>query len=134
MKLFVDTGVLVAAADASERRHRASAAILERPDEKLVTDAILSEAHHLIAARVGWPVAVAFLASIDHDLIVEPSTRADRERAVDLCQTYRDARLDFTDALTIAIAERLDVSVIATLDARHFRLVQPSRAAFELIP
>lgn len=133
--MLIDTGILVAAADSSDRHHDAAVDILHKPGEKVVTDAILSEAHHLIADRSGWPVAAAFLESVDHDLVVECSSRADRDRARGLCRKYLDARIDYTDALTVAVAERLDERVIATLDRRHFAVVRPRHAkAFEIIP
>jgi uncharacterized protein len=45
-----------------------------------------------------------------------------------------DFPLRGTDASVIALAERLDVSVIVTLDRRHFAAVAPRRVgAFELI-
>lgn len=84
---------------------------------------------------MGWQIAAAFLQSVDHDFFVECSSRSDRDRAKELCGTYLDARLDFTDALTIAIAERLGEKVIATLNARHFRVVRPRHVpAFEILP
>lgn len=101
----------------------------------MVTDAIVAEAHHLIAARVGRKVATAFLGSLDDDLFVECSTRADRDRAADLCRRYMDAGFDYTDGLTVAIAERLGETVVATLDQRHFSAVRPRHVvAFGLVP
>ena len=133
--MMVDTGVLVAAADRSERRHRDAVAVLTAGGEKVVTDAILSETHHLIAARVGFKIAAAFLGSIDRDLVVESSVASDRARAREICVTHIDARIDYTDALTIAIAERIGEAVIATMDERHFRLIRPRHiTAFEIIP
>ena len=42
---------------------------------------------------------------------------------------------DIIDASTIAIAERLDQTVIATLDERDFRIVRPAHIdAFDLLP
>jgi predicted nucleic acid-binding protein len=126
---------LVAAANAADPHFDAARAILERPDTKIVTDAIVSEGHHLISARVGRRVAAAFLESLDDDLFVECSMRPDRDRAAELCRRYLDAGLDYTDALTVAIAERLEERVVATLDLRHFRAVRPRHiAAFELVP
>lgn len=133
--MIVDTGVLVGAADAADPRSEPARAVLEGPGDKVVTDAIISEAHHLIARRVGWGIAAIFLRSIDHGLYVECSQRADRERATQLCRTYLDGRLDYTDALTVAIAERLDERVVATFDSRHFRVVRPLHVdSFEIIP
>ena len=133
--MLIDTGILVAAADSSDPNNEAAVGILANNAEKLVTDAILSEAHHLMSARSGGKVAAAFLESVDHDLFVECSTRADRDRAKGLCRKYLDARLDYTDALTIAIAERLNERVVATLNPRHFRLVRPRHVtAIEIVP
>lgn len=133
--MIIDTGILVAAADRTEARHDAAAAVLAAAGNKIVTDAIVSEAHHLMSARVGYDVAAAFLTSLDHDLIVEPSNRGDRERAAEICAAFIDARIDYTDALTVAIAERLGESIVATLDERDFRLIRPRHIpAFDLIP
>jgi len=133
--LIADASVLVAAADPRAPAHAAARELLVQPGEKIVTDAILSEAHHLIAKRAGWGIAAAFLESVDTDLVVEVSTPLDRARARDLCRRYLDARLDYTDALTVAVAERVGERVIATLDERHFRMLRPSHvASFEIVP
>lgn len=134
--MLVDTGILVAAADSSDRRSGDAQGVLEaNAGGMIVTDAILSEAHHLISARIDRRVAAAFLESVDFDFFVEASTRADRDRAKELCREYLDAGLDYTDALTIAIAERIGEPVIATLDRRHFGLIRPRHvAAFEIVP
>jgi predicted nucleic acid-binding protein len=42
-----------------------------------------------------------------------------------LVDTHRDFPLGTTDASVIAIAERLDVTEIATMDHRHFPNVRP---------
>jgi hypothetical protein len=47
-------------------------------------------------------------------------TAADISRASEIVATYADMRLGFVDAFVIALAERLDVKQIATVDRRHF--------------
>lgn len=42
----------------------------------------------------------------------------------ELVTTYRDFPLGTTDASVIAVAERLGVTEVATLDHRHFRAVR----------
>ncbi|MGH9917869.1 MAG: type II toxin-antitoxin system VapC family toxin, partial [Nitrososphaerales archaeon] len=50
-------------------------------------------------------------------------------------ETYADLGLGTVDATVVAIAERLAVAQIATLDRRHFTVVRPAHvAAFELLP
>lgn len=48
---------------------------------------------------------------------------------------YADAKLDFVDAIIAAIAERLNITRILTLDQRDFRLIRPRHCeAFEILP
>ena len=53
-------------------------------------------------------------------------TGADWTRVRALIDRYQDLRLGGTDAGLIAIAERLGVTRVATLDHRHFRVVRPA--------
>ena len=53
----------------------------------------------------------------------------------ELVEQYADLPLGTTDASVIAIAERLDLNEIATLDRRHFTVVRPRHVdAFTLLP
>jgi predicted nucleic acid-binding protein len=48
---------------------------------------------------------------------------------------YSDNQLDFTDAAIVAIAERLDITRVYTLDRRDFSIIRPSHCNyFELLP
>lgn len=52
-----------------------------------------------------------------------------------LVEQYADLPLGTTDASLIAVAERLDITEIATLDRRHFTVVRPRHVeAFDLVP
>jgi predicted nucleic acid-binding protein len=53
----------------------------------------------------------------------------------ELVRTYKDARLDPADVSVVAIAERLAITHIATLDRRDFSLIRPRHvSAFTLLP
>ena len=53
----------------------------------------------------------------------------------DLVVTYGDLPLGTTDASVVAVAERLKVAEVATLDRRHFAVVRPSHVdALALLP
>ena len=48
---------------------------------------------------------------------------------------YTDSRIDFVDCVITAMAERLNISRILTVDQRHFRLLRPSHIpAFDILP
>jgi predicted nucleic acid-binding protein len=52
-----------------------------------------------------------------------------------LVDTYADLPLGGTDASVIALAERLGITTVMTLDQRHFRVVRPNHVeALELVP
>jgi predicted nucleic acid-binding protein len=60
---------------------------------------------------------------------------ADRTRATDLLEKNADARVDFVAGGLAAVAERLNITRILTLDRRHFMLFRPRHcAAFEILP
>lgn len=90
----------------------------------------------MLAKLVGARAEAEFLASIaDGDLHVEPLVLADYRRSGELVDTYADLGLGMVDASVVAIAERLGVGQIATLDRRDFRVVRPRHVdAFELLP
>jgi predicted nucleic acid-binding protein len=52
-------------------------------------------------------------------------TGADYRRMAELVERYADLPLGTCDASVIALAERLDLDEVATLDLRHFRVVRP---------
>jgi predicted nucleic acid-binding protein len=52
-----------------------------------------------------------------------------------LVESYRDFPLGGADASVVALAERLGVAQVATLDRRHFTVVRPRHlVAFTLLP
>ncbi len=59
---------------------------------------------------------------------------ADWLRIADLVSKYRDLPLGTTDASVIAAAERLGVNDIATIDRRHFTVVQSTLGTLTLLP
>lgn len=69
------------------------------------------------------------------DLAVEILTPTDWLRIAELVDTYADLRLGGVDASMVAVAERLGVGKLGTLDLRHFRVVRPRHVdAFVLSP
>jgi uncharacterized protein len=53
----------------------------------------------------------------------------------ELVETYADFPLGTTDAAVVAVAERLQIIDVATLDRRHFSVVRPWHVeAFTLLP
>ncbi len=64
-----------------------------------------------------------------------PNSRTKTYRMAELVDAYLDLPLGIVDAAVIAIAERLGLKEVATLDHRHFSVVRPRHApTFTLLP
>jgi hypothetical protein len=90
----------------------------------------------MIATRLGPRAEVRFLGSLAAgELLVEHVTAADWLRIAELVAKYRDLRLGTVDACVVALAERLRIATVITLDERHFRVVRPAHVeALTLVP
>jgi predicted nucleic acid-binding protein len=73
------------------------------------------------------------LAAGELDLV--PTVPSDLARMAELVTVYADLPLGAVDASVVAIAERLGIREIATLDRRHFSVVRPRHAeVFSIVP
>lgn len=138
--ILVDTNVVVALADRSDTAHELCRRWLEeQTDEVALPITVLAEACYLID-RFGGPIAEAqFLDSVGS----EPArqfrpvdlTDADLRRMSELVRQYADRRLGGTDASLVAVAERLGITTIATVNRRDFDNVRPRHVpAFAIVP
>ncbi|MGH9127015.1 MAG: hypothetical protein ACRDZ8_20165 [Acidimicrobiales bacterium] len=58
----------------------------------------------------------------------------DWDGAVELVETFADRGLGLVDASVVAVAKRLGITAIATLNHRDFTVVRPRHTAFDLLP
>jgi predicted nucleic acid-binding protein len=96
---------------------------------------VITEVTYLLGSRLGSAAEVRFLGDLAAgNLIPEPVAAGDWLRIAELVSQYRDLPLGTVDASVVATAERLGVMQVATLDRRHFTVVQPAHGSFELLP
>lgn len=137
MPILVDTGPLVAYSISNDNDHERVRAVLEEAsDQFLVPITVLPEVCYLIERQLGARAEAQFLTSMARgELLVEPLTSSDLLRCAELVRHYADNPIGFVDASIVAIAERLNVTRILTLDRRHFGAIRPRHtAAFALLP
>jgi uncharacterized protein len=135
--ILVDTGPLVAVGAADDRHHKVCTEFLSSATEELLVPATVSaEVCYLLERRAGSKSEVAFLRLFPAGRLVPVDvTTVDYERMAELVELYDDWPLGGTDASLIAIAERLGVTKVATLDRRHFSPIRPRHVkAFSLLP
>jgi uncharacterized protein len=134
---IVDTGAVLALADATDPRHHdVSNALATQVGGLILPDPVLFESAQLVGRRYG---PVAEVRMIRH--LVTTNWRrvsvadADLDRVMELLTEYADAHIGFIDAAIVAIAERLGATRLFTLDRRDFGIIRPRHvAAFEILP
>ena len=135
MLAIVDAGPLYATVDASDTDHARSLDVLQRPDLRLVIPAlVVAEVTYLIGRRLGPLIEATFLRGLQSFDVVAPAA-VDWLRIGDLVEHYGNFPLGGTDASVVALAERLDIETVITLDHRHFGPIRPHHcSAFRLLP
>lgn len=126
MSLVLDTGPVLALLDAGDPMHHACVAMTQRTQERLVlVDATLVEIDYWVRKKLGLPVWQAFVEDIAKGAYrVEHLRSDDLQRMAELEAKYADLSLGMVDAAVLTVCERLREPKVATLDQRHFRVVQ----------
>lgn len=136
--ILIDAGPLIAGFDRTDTHHEQCAELLRTlPGPLLVPGTIVAEVCYMISREgFGATVEARFLRSFtDGSLRHADLESRDFERMAQLVEKYADFPLGGSDASVIALAERLHVTTILTLDRRHFRAVRPAHIdAFQLLP
>lgn len=96
---------------------------------------VIAEVSHFVP-RMGIDAELSFLADLAEGALEPvPVDPIDWPRIIELTWRYQDLPLGTVDASVVALAERLRITQIATLDRKHFSVVKPLHAdAFELLP
>lgn len=136
-KSLFDTGFLYAYLDETDDFHeKCSTAFEIEATSALLPDIVLPELAYLILRGLSVTALVRFLQRVaNEDFILERTTVGDLERAAEILDQYNDNNIDLVDAVIVAMAERLEIKKILTVDRRHFSVFRPKhRSAFEIIP
>ena len=130
-RLLCDSGPLIATFNKKESQHQRCVRLLaEWPGRLLVPEPVLGETCNFLRNNVprGAAAEIRFLHAMldergDFD-IIDPVPE-DRRRAVELADRLATAPVGYVDAMVIAIAERLRVPHIATIDYKMVGMMNP---------
>ena len=135
MSLLLDTGIVYAYYDRSDRWHNRARTLGQGAERGLILPApVIPEVDHLLGQRLGAKSRLTFYAGIvEGYYLVADLPKASYGRIADLNRRFDDLSLGFVDAAIVALAETLGLTRIATTDRRH---VDPLAAALslELVP
>lgn len=136
MKSLIDTGFLFAVLDKKDGSHFLCSEALNGELDPHLPEAVLPELAYLVLRDLGYEIWVNFLRSLAAGELPLISTDIrDINRAAEIMEQYRDSKIDYVDSVVMAIAERLDITRILTVDRRDFGLFRPRHCDyFEIIP
>jgi predicted nucleic acid-binding protein len=134
---IIDSGFLYGFIDNTDVHHSSVSPVLKaiRSPIYLPIPAI-TEITYFLSKRLGNAVTANFLEDLySTDLILEDPTPLDYLRSAEILRKYNDQNIDFVDACIVAMAERLNITTILTVDRRHFSIFKPVHCdSFELLP
>jgi hypothetical protein len=137
MAIIADTGPLIALIDDDDHHHAAVAHyVISTRDAILVPSPVIPEVCYMLSDNLGPEVELQFVRSLAaREFRVEHFAIDDLSRAVEILEQYRDAEFGMVDATVMAMAERLKIKTILTIDRRDFSLFRPRHCdAFTLVP
>lgn len=137
MSLFVDTSILYAAVDSSDRNNGRSVEILKSDELLVISDYVLVETWMLLNRRLGREVAERFWGNLRGGAVaIEMVGPADLESAWQIGQQWPDQDFSIVDRTSFAVMRRLGIERAASLD-NHFavyRFGPQRRHAFTVLP
>ncbi len=136
MTALLDTGFLIAVISVEDKYHLACRQILSTISNPLLPTVVLPELAYMLIRSSKNRELVQFFREVQNNPSQLVSlTAKDLERATDILEKYNDAKLDFVDCAIMAIAERLKIERILTIDQRDFRMFRPHHVlAFTILP
>lgn len=114
---LLDTGILVALFDKDDIYHIKSVNFIKNNRSLLVTTlANVTEAMYLLSFSTQAQTNLLKWLSLGVSYLY-PIASADLAKISDLTRTYADLPMDFADGCLVALAEKLKISQIATIDS-----------------
>jgi predicted nucleic acid-binding protein len=131
--VLLDTGVIVALLDRSERNHAACVEVVTALSAPIVTcEAVIAEACYLLRRLRGAPDAV--LANVERGVFQVPFRLDATVGAIRvLMKRYASVPMDLADACLVHLADMLDTAAILTLDSDFGVYRWRRRRSFELL-
>ncbi len=138
MTFLIDSGFLYATLDKDDINHKRVIDAFSKISNEMILlpTIVIVEVAYLLQGKLGHREMRQFISTLDKSPLQFVSiTQTDINRVYELLAQYSDAKLDFVDASITALAERLKIHRILTVDQRDFRMIRPQHCDFfEIIP
>ena len=134
---LIDSGFLYGLIDQGDQHaDRVKAALDTIYEEVVLPVPAITEVAYFVSKNLGAIALADFIGGLDEmNLIIETPSPVDYTRSAEILRKYNDANIDFVDACIVAMAERLKITKILTVDRRHFSIFKPEHCdSFEILP
>jgi predicted nucleic acid-binding protein len=127
MQIIMDTSCIVGLIDRGCKKHdQIRKIVTDEHNEIIIPSPVIPEVCYMLNKRFGPEVELRFIDDIaGAELQVEVLEFKDVLRVPEIIRKYRSLNMGFVDAAVTAIAERLGINKLLTLDNRHFNAVVP---------
>jgi len=136
LTILADTGFVIAFSVTTDKWHEACDLAYRREPIIFLPESALSEIAYMLRRAGGVRGLTQILSGLRHSRFrLIHLDQQDIERISEVMQKYQDLPLDFVDASIIALAERLNITRILTVDRRDFEIVRPRHTpTLDLLP
>lgn len=115
-QIVVDSGPIIALFDAADGYHRHALEFVRQSRANLIsTMAVVTEAMYVLGESLKARTNLLAWIHAGGLTLTEPEA-GDFERISELIEKYADLPMDFTDAVVVALCERLGVNHVASVD------------------
>jgi predicted nucleic acid-binding protein len=137
MTIITDSSFIYALYNAHDSRHRQAMDFASQyTGSSIISEVILPEVSYLFLRDLGYISVQRFLGHFKQlDSQLEALEKSDLARVHEIAVQYASAQFDVVDCCIMALAERLDVTRVATFDRRDFAIFRPRHCDYlELLP
>lgn len=113
--------------DKDDRQHLKIKSFFQENNDFLyiLPSTTIIEICYLVRTRLSSYLEIKFLEEINQSFILEPVKDIDILRIIEILKKYNTLNIGYVDASIVAIAERLKLNKILTLDNKHFGVLAP---------
>lgn len=115
-RVVVDSGPIIALFDAGDAYHRQALEFVRQARAKLISSmAVITEVMYVLEESLQARKNLLVWVRDGGLTLIEPDAH-DFERLIELIEKYADLPMDFTDAVVVALCERLGTNHVASVD------------------
>ena len=127
MEVIIDTSAIIGLIDKGCQQHGRISEIIKKIDLNLIVPSpVIPEVCYMLNKKFGPSIEIKFLEEImSVNLQIEILRFPDILRIVEILKKYKSLNIGYVDGSIVAIAERLKINQILTLDNKHFSSIIP---------